>query len=240
MLVFVFCETVIVASRPLSEVVIFTSPSRGAPEVFSSTSSVTSVSPASPEAGSIDNQSSQAEVHASADVIVKVSGVWASSENPNLFTRKLSAESFNPSRFWMTVTVSLFDPALMTNDPVRSPPVLFCSTVSSMLMSPASPEVAAGVIHLLSSATVIVQSLLVERYISAFSPVSSSPDFTTVISVGETESASTLSFCVTAMVRRVPPSPSKIMNPVRSLPVLFSSMSRKMRTRPRSPSLWVR
>ena len=240
MLVFVFCETVIVASRPLSEVVIFTAPSRGAPEVFSSTRSVTSVSPASPEAGSIDSQSSQVDVHASADVIVKVSGVWASSENPNLFTRKLSAESFNPSRFWMTVTVSLFDPALMTNDPVRSPPVLFCSTVSSMLMSPASPEVAAGVIHLLSSATVIVQSLLVERYISAFSPVSSSPDFTTVISVGETESASTLSFCVTAMVRRVPPSPSKIMNPVRSLPVLFSSMSRKMRTRPRSPSLWVR
>lgn len=70
-------------------------------------------------------------------------------------------------------------------------------------------------IHLLSSATDISQSQLVEMKIAAFSPLPSRPDFTTVIFAGVTESASTLSFCVTAIAR--PPSPSKMMKPVAAL-----------------------
>lgn len=208
--------------------------------VFSPTVSVTSVWPASPEAGLGVSQPSDSAVHASAAVTVKVSGVRSSSANPNLLTEKLLTETFSPSRFWVTVTVAVFESAVTVNVPVRTPSVVFWAISRPMLSSPGAPEVLTGEIHLLSSATDISQSQLVEMKIAAFSPVSSRPDFTTVIFAGVTESASTLSFCVTAIVRRVPPSPSKMMKPVRSSPVLFSSMERKIRTRPRSPSVWVR
>ena len=129
---------------------------------FSPTVSVTSVSPASPEAGLSVSQPSAVEVHASAAVTVKVSGVRSSSAKPNLLTLNEAAETFSPSRFWVTVTVAFFDPAVTTKVPVRTAPVVFGAIVSSTSSSPALPEVFEGVIQPLSPEGSIVQSLFAE------------------------------------------------------------------------------